>query len=455
MEPYAPYFASLLLLDLALYLHITASSTSPRKPPPSPSSSPPSSPSLLPRSTSFPKASTANPARAFKLLYLTPYTLAVAADWLQGPYMYTMYHDEKALSEPVVAALFMTGFASAAVTAGIVGGVADKRGRRAGCLVHCVAYAVSCLTVLSDNLIVLFVGRMLGGLSTTLLYSVFETWMISEYRRQELSAYLELGEMFGLGVTLSGVTAIIAGVVGEALVRHTGAKTAPFVAAAVCLGVAFCLISQRWTENYGATPSKEKRVPPTPLRALLTDTRLLTLSLSTLVFEGSMYLFVFFWAPSLIASRALSAVTATSVTPFGLIFTCFMAAMMIGSLGSSTLGSSGRHAGASRLMTVMAVAATALLLPVTIRGEAGVFWSFALFEVCVGVYYPTMSRLKSEMVVESVRGRAYGLIRMPLNVFVVIALAVTREGERHRDLAFTVCGGMLLLGFFAVRRYLE
>ncbi|OQN96280.1 hypothetical protein B0A48_17842 [Cryoendolithus antarcticus] len=453
MEPYAPYFASLLLFNLALYLHTTASS-SPRKPSSSLSASSPSSPSLLPRSSSLPK--TTNPARAFMLLYFTPYTLAVAADWLQGPYMYTLYHDEKSLSEPIVAALFMTGFASAAVTACFAGGMADKRGRRAGCLVYCVAYAVSCLTVLSDNLVVLFIGRLLGGLSTTLLYSVFETWMISEYRRQEMSAHLELGEMFGLSVTLSGVTAIVAGVVGEALVRHTGAKTAPFVAAALCLGVAFCLISQRWTENYGTTTSEERLVPPTSLRSLITDTRLLTLSLSTLVFEGSMYLFVFFWAPSLIASRALSAITATAGTPFGLIFSCFMAAMMIGSLSSSMLGSSsGRHAGARMLMTVMAVAATALLLPVMVRSEGGVFWSFALFEVCVGMYYPTISRLKSEMVEESVRGRAYGLMRMPLNVFVVVSLAVTREGEAHRDLAFTVCGGMLLSGFFAVKRYLE
>lgn len=100
--------------------------------------------------------------------------------------MYTLYRDEKTLPETVVAALFTTGFVSAGICASFVGSLADQHGRRAACLTFCVAYSISCLSVLSNDLMILFAGRALGGLSTTLLYSVFETWMISEYHAREL-----------------------------------------------------------------------------------------------------------------------------------------------------------------------------------------------------------------------------------------------------------------------------
>lgn len=99
--------------------------------------------------------------------------------------MYTLYKDEKSLSESAVAALFTTGFVSAGLSACFVGSLADRYGRRMACLTFCVAYSISCLSVLGNDLTVLFVGRALGGLSTTLLYSAFECWMLAEYNVRE------------------------------------------------------------------------------------------------------------------------------------------------------------------------------------------------------------------------------------------------------------------------------
>jgi hypothetical protein len=101
--------------------------------------------------------------------------------------------------------------------------------------------------MLSDDLLILFAGRACGGVSTTLLYSVFETWMIAEYHDQALDAYgLSLGNMFGKMTTLSGVVAIISGVVGDILVRTLDSKTSPFMASVICLSLAFVFISKRW-----------------------------------------------------------------------------------------------------------------------------------------------------------------------------------------------------------------
>lgn len=131
------------------------------------------------------------------------------------------------MTESTVAALFTTGFVAAGLTASFVGSLADQNGRRSACLLYCITYSASCLTVLSDDTLLLFFGRVLGGFSTTLQYSVFESWMVSEYHSRDLQRCLALGNLFSFSVTLSGIIAIIAGVVGEALVEYSGTKTSP------------------------------------------------------------------------------------------------------------------------------------------------------------------------------------------------------------------------------------
>ena len=365
--------------------------------------------------------------------------------------MYTLYKDEKGIAESTVALLFTTGFLTGGISASFVGSLADQYGRKSACLSFCVTYTLSCLSVLSDDTFVLALGRALGGLSTTLLYSVFETWMITEYHKRELSGCLSLESMFGMSVTLSGVMAILAGIIGEGLVEYSGTKRAPFMAAVVFLMAAFVGIRQLWSENYGYN-SREKHQGSDERFSILRDRRILALGVTTTLFEGCMYLFVFFWSPALMSSRSLA--DNNTSPPFGIIFSCFMCTMMLGSLVFS-LAKPGNARDSARLMlSVLALASSALLLPTLQRSETATFWSFALFEVCVGMYFPTMSRLKSEIVEDAVRAQVYGLMRLPLNVFVVVALGVTKDGDAYRARVFTVVGALLLSAFWVVQRYL-
>lgn len=365
--------------------------------------------------------------------------------------MYTLYKDEKDLPEGTIAALFTVGFVTAGITASFVGALADKHGRKAGCLTFCIVYGTSCLSVLSNDLIVLFVGRALGGLSTTLLYSVFETWMIAEYHKRDLSGSLSLGSMFQLSMTLSSVVAIISGVAGEAIVDLTGTKASPFMASFVCLALAFVGIHQSWTENYGDT-LVEKHSGSGDLKTLLTDRRIVALTATTTLFEGSMYLFVFFWAPSLISAHASGNVD--SSLPFGLIFSCFMCAVMLGSTIFGTLRPDNTHDAARLLLSVLALATCGHLMPTFQISEGVTFWAFALFEGCVGLYFPIVSRLKSDVVEDAVRAKVYGFMRLPLNLFIAVALGLTKDGDEHRSAVFTITGALLLTAFWLVRRYL-
>ena len=205
-----------------------------------------------------------NDPRKFRVTFLAVYLLVMGSDWLQvvviylslghiadaikqGAYVYTLYKDEKNLSETAVASLFTCGFLTAAVSALFVGSLADRYGRRLACLVFCVTYAIGCLTKISNDIKVLFIGRLLGGLSTTLMFSAFESWMVTEFFGQGLDkSGITLDSIFGVMTTLNSIVAILSGVAGEGLVAVTGTKVSPFMAAIVCLCIAFVLIIKYW-----------------------------------------------------------------------------------------------------------------------------------------------------------------------------------------------------------------
>ncbi|KAF1988461.1 DUF791-domain-containing protein [Aulographum hederae CBS 113979] len=392
----------------------------------------------------------------FKWQFFPVYLLVVGSDWLQGPYIYALYKDEKALPEETVASLFMTGFVFGAASAFFVGSLADHYGRRAACLIFCAAYSVSCATVLSNNIILLFFGRALGGLSATLMYPVFETWMVTEYHVRGLDrAGLDLSGVFGKMTTWSSVVAIAMGVFSQVLVDVSGTTCAPFIASIMCLSVSAVVIGRTWNENYGNTDTGNISLNATSSgwKTIMKDKRILTLGATSAFFEGIMFIFIFYKTPALTAAR--SAAGKTGSPPFGLIFACLMCAMMSGSIMFTLAGSSSDIPSSGRtLSVVVAIASCCFSLPVLLRHELVVFWMFCLYEACIGVYYPSMGYLKGRVVEDSVRAKVYGVMRLPLNVFVIAALSLTQEGDRHRDNVFAFCGGLLLVVSILVYRFL-
>jgi MFS transporter, MFS domain-containing protein family, molybdate-anion transporter len=204
-----------------------------------------------------------------------------------------------------------------------------------------------------------------------------------------------------------------------------------------------------------------------------------------------MYIFVFYWSAAMESAHELSApiepspssATARAATdsigtethiPFGVIFATFMAAMMLGSLLfshlssplSSSLSNTKTNAfsryiktlytSPSTLLTLaILLSSTSLLLPVLLKSESLTFWAFCIFEACIGVYYPSMGAQKGRIVDDGVRANIYGLLRIPLNVFVVVALTTTVEGDAHRDRVFVFCGGLLLAASVGAWWWLE
>jgi hypothetical protein len=161
--------------------------------------------------------------------------------------------------------------------------------------------------------------------------------------------------------------------------------------------------------------------------SIIRDPKILSISITSCFFEGTMYLFIFFWSAALKSARLRSG--SHDDLPFGLIFSSFMCAMMAGST-IFTLQTASHHAQStsSMTMTVTLIVSCCLSLAVMLENERMLFWALCLLEGCIGAYFPSMAYLKSEMIEDGVRGRVYSILRFPLNVFVVVAHSIDEEG---------------------------
>lgn len=193
-------------------------------------------------------------------------------------------------------------------------------------------------------------------------------------------------------------------------------------------------------ENYGQADrsNDNDKTARSRARAVLFRPSVLALGLASTVFEGSMYLFVFFWTPAL-----KSVQSSQGDLPYGVIFASFMAAMLASSLAFNIITARRLVRHTTLLVAILAVSAACLFLTAKPRSEQSAFWVFCLFEAAVGMYWPCMGFLKGKHIDDGVRAHVYGMLRVPLNVFVVVSLLLTGDGDAFGTV-FSVCSTLLL-----------
>lgn len=379
--------------------------------------------------------------QSLERIFVGTFLLCVAADWLQGPYVYALY-DAYGFGSFALASLFVTGFASAMLLGPLVGQFADRYGRkRSILLLYCGAYTAACATKHFNVYGVLFLGRVLGGVATSVLYSSFESWLVCEHARRELPTEA-LDAIFSSMYFANGLCAIVMGLVAQLVADvmpmravgggpvHVGGYCGPFDLAILFLVAGGAVMAHAWREN-----ADETAVAPTArdcgvrvrhaLTMLRDDAVLQLLMVISSAVEAAMYAFIFEWTPALShAGRS---------PPHGLVFACFMLCYMMGSNSFSWLRSRKLEAG-DLLPAVTGVAASALAVAWLLHlfrivhydgGTLGCFLAFLLFEATIGLYMPVLAAIKARHVPEDVRATMYTLFRVPLNLVVVAILLAT------------------------------
>ncbi|KAI2608012.1 DUF791-domain-containing protein [Hypoxylon sp. NC1633] len=372
------------------------------------------------------------------------YALVMGADWLQGPYLYSLYLDEHQVSERQVSALFATGFLSSAISAYFVGALADRRGRKPVCMVFCLLYAMSCFCTIIPSLPVLYLGRILGGISTSILFSVFDSWMVTNFRELKLVDHgCDLSRTYATTSIVNSLSAIVSGILSEWLVRTTGTKKAPFLLSAALLWWALQLIWANWIDNFGSRAQRPSERSSSVL-ATLKKPSILALGFTSTMFEGSMYLFVFFWTPTI-----KSVQKSPGELPYGYIFSSFMAASMAAALVFNIVMQKRPFRYYRLLIGILLVANFCFVKLAGPKTEDAAFWLFCLFEACVGMYWPCTGYLKGHLVQDDVRAKVYSILRIPLNIFVVMSLFIAGD-SKHFSKVFSACSMLLTASFGAV-----
>ena len=166
-------------------------------------------------SSKSPEAAAAD--RALCLKYLPCFLVFKAADWMQGPYLYDVYLSKQVevenvaigadgqshvalemvpmLSASEIGMLFLTGFATNAVFSSFSGALTDRHGRRAGAVALGLFTVGSAMSVSSNWRPLMYLGRVCGGASSSLLYTAPESWLNAEAARTKTQR--ALGTVFG------------------------------------------------------------------------------------------------------------------------------------------------------------------------------------------------------------------------------------------------------------------
>lgn len=407
---------------------------------------------------------------AFRNNYLVVYSLMMAGDWLQGPYVYALYQ-HYGFNRGEIGRLFIAGFGSSMVFGTIVGGMSDRYGRRMGALLYVAFYAFGCFTKHFNSFWVLFVGRVFCGIATSLLFSVFESWLVAEHFRRGFAGEW-LATTFSKAVFLgNGLVAILAGLVAHSLVETLSlGPVAPFDAAATVLGIGGIIVASKWTENYGDSSSASNQMQifqgfQKAASVIVSQPKIALLGAMQALFEAAMYTFVFLWTPALSPRN--------EHIPHGMIFACFMVSSMVGSATAGRLLSGNSKIKVERYMqAVFAIGAVCLSVPVFFhfRDDAAVkqdsllpegknisvegklqLIAFCAFEVVVGIFWPSMMTLRSEYVPEEMRSTIINFFRVPLNLFVCIVLY--NVSSFALSTMFAMCSLFLLMCFLC-QRYL-
>ncbi|GKY93926.1 hypothetical protein MPSEU_000359500 [Mayamaea pseudoterrestris] len=367
--------------------------------------------------------------------FLSVFWLMRMSDWLQGPYFYEVYASKIFHGVPasmtLISRLFLTGFASTAIFGPSVGRAADFYGTKKATIAFSFIYALGAMSTKSPLLQVLFVGRILSGIGTSLLFSAPEAWLVSEAQKTNSTSYL--GETFGLAYAGDSIVAIMAGQLATSAALQRG-PTGPFELSTLFLVLGGLLCTAIWSENKAPSVANSRPSIREAIQVIKKDPKIALVGGVQSLFEAAMYIFVLQWPPAFSAAvtNTFGATVSNPSTPYGTIFSCFMASCL---LGSTIFGQASKLGVATETFTsVMLVVATIAMSAATLTVKTtGNLWSLMatlfVFEACVGMYFPSIGTLRSKYIPDSHRSVIMNLFGIPLNVLVVgVFLSIDKLG---------------------------
>jgi len=348
---------------------------------------------------------------AFKLNYFLLYVVLMLSDWVQGTNMYTLYQGYGV----DIGTLFLTGFGASGVFSLFLGPFIDQYGRKKACILYCVGEVVINIMEHSHDFHILLIGRVIGGLTTALLFTAFESWMVSSHREKGFKEEW-LAETFSMCSVGNGVVAILAGLISQVMADWMG-DIGPFrLAVALSFGVGV-VIAATWEENYGDQSGDASTTGGiAAVRSIVAKPEIFLVGAIQAIFQGAMFTFVFMWVP------VMFSVAPNGQVPTGLVYASLMAAIAIGGCILSHIQKLGDAGPSDETIGVglFAVAAVSMAVPALYPTLYPTLFAFLVFEACVGVYDGVSGLTRSKYIPDNQMGAIMNVFRVPLNILVVV-----------------------------------
>jgi len=361
--------------------------------------------------------------RLIRFRYLTLFLLLRCADWCQGPNFYSAYASKNLSSFvsflPPIQLLYALGFLSSATFGPFMGKIIDNQGCKIGTLLCVALSAIGALSVKSQRTGMLLLGRLCSGISSTLMLSAPETWLVKDFGNKCIDEKDRkyLSNLLCLAYVGDSVIGIFATYFSMSSISKYG-PISPFTISLYFLITAAFFTSFCWRESvikssrpsYNSNSSIRKAI-----RIIRRDQKLLILNTVQALFETAMYTFVLLW-PVKFAQR-INVLRGPSF--LYMMISCLVGSSMFGvfnKIGFKPEIILSSLLGVSTLSFILLALSSHISL---VASSALILVPSFIFEVCAGMYFPTMGALKAKYIPVSCRGVITNLFNVPLNVLLL------------------------------------
>jgi len=352
---------------------------------------------------------------------------------------------------------------SGAFTSPFIGAFVDKFGRKNAAILYCILEIIINYMEQYPILVGLVLSRVIGGITTNLLCSCFETWLITEHRQRGF-AEDKLEVILRDSGIVSNSAAILSGFMAHILASTLG-PVGPFQGAVASTFGALILVACLWSENYGDSGTQSTTIyghVSSAYNAIRKDYKISRIGLIQGLVEGSLQTFVFLWSPTL---RQLATdlplgtigIDKNGEPAYGLIFGAFMTSAVLGGYVSPILRKNvskivsrnkndksnekfvahGKDANEMDAIPVnvlcslcYALGSMMLFVPCAVNKNSTYAFSFCLvsfliYEFIVGVYVPSEGMIRSIYMPTESMCSTMNMLRIITNVLVAIGVFST------------------------------
>lgn len=362
--------------------------------------------------------------KTFQNTFLTSYALMLLAEMLATASFYHSFihlnHSLESTSRLYVVTIIAT------LVFSLLFEIVDLGSRRDKCIISASLYAVAMLAILMSegHLHFSFLGRLVFGAASALHHPSFESYAVHEHTNRGFPDDW-LTQTFTLLTHAVALVAAVSGTIGQ-----SAASTGVLGVIGLCFTVFVASALHIFV-----TWSKDVNTPKFSISGFLFNSQqtlnaainsrpmLLLLGISAL-FESSVMIFTFYWAPwitSLVVDSASD--FDTQVLPYEIIFSSYVVISIVGNYGYQLFGAQTQSFDIL-VQGILFGSSACFFLGAIFQTSSFAFFISLVIQCCVGGYWPCIGALRGRLIVPELRSSTILFTRILTTFFAAIVLSL-------------------------------